>query len=80
MTGSLLILINEVKANAMTVPTTLGGGACGHLGLVLAPVQYSSIPGTAVYVRPTHPGPLNLTLGMTQYQITQAQDHYQEAL
>eukprot|EP00957_Ditylum_brightwellii_P076915 5846226-Ditylum_brightwellii.AAC.2 len=76
MTGSLLILKNEVKANAMMVPTTLDGGACGHLGLVLAPVYYSSIPGTAVYVRPTHPGRLNLALGMTQYHITQAQDHH----
>ena len=47
-TGPLLILKNEVKANTMMVPTTLGGGACGHLRLVLAPVQYASIPGTAV--------------------------------
>eukprot|EP00957_Ditylum_brightwellii_P100554 7664617-Ditylum_brightwellii.AAC.1 len=48
-TGSLLILKNEVKTNDMMVPTTLGGGACGHLGLVLAPVQHASIPCTAVY-------------------------------
>eukprot|EP00957_Ditylum_brightwellii_P116523 8888383-Ditylum_brightwellii.AAC.1 len=64
----------------MLVPTSLGGGVCGHLGLVLAPVQYNSIPGTVVYVRLPHPGPLNLTVGLTQYQITQAQDHHQEAL
>eukprot|EP00957_Ditylum_brightwellii_P021826 1646678-Ditylum_brightwellii.AAC.1 len=71
-TGLLLVLKNEVKANAMTVPTTLGGGACGHIGLVLAPVQYLSIPDTAVYVGPLHPGPLTPTLGKIQYQITQA--------
>eukprot|EP00957_Ditylum_brightwellii_P082558 6276310-Ditylum_brightwellii.AAC.1 len=64
----------------MMVPTTLGGGACRHLELVLATVQYASIPGTVAYVRPTHPGPLNLTLGLTQFQINQAQDHHQEAL
>eukprot|EP00957_Ditylum_brightwellii_P174355 13274310-Ditylum_brightwellii.AAC.1 len=64
----------------MMVPFTLEGGACGHLRLVLAPVQYASIPGTAVYARPLHPGPLNLTLGMTQYQITQARDYHQETL
>eukprot|EP00957_Ditylum_brightwellii_P040449 3061574-Ditylum_brightwellii.AAC.1 len=80
MTGSLLFLKNEVKANTMAVPTTLGGGAFGHLGLVLAPVQYASIPGTAVYVKTLHPGPLNLTLGMTQYQITQVRDYHQETL
>eukprot|EP00957_Ditylum_brightwellii_P089095 6784535-Ditylum_brightwellii.AAC.1 len=43
-TGLLLTLKNELKANAMTVPTILGGGACGHTGLVLGAVQYSNIP------------------------------------
>eukprot|EP00957_Ditylum_brightwellii_P064628 4904958-Ditylum_brightwellii.AAC.1 len=66
-TGLLLILKNEVKANVMTVPTISEGGGHGHLGLVLAPVQYNSIPGTVAYVRPPHPGPLNLTVGLTQY-------------
>eukprot|EP00957_Ditylum_brightwellii_P120969 9226551-Ditylum_brightwellii.AAC.1 len=80
MTGSLLVLKNEVKANTMMVPTILGGRACRRLGLVLAPVQYNSVPGTVAYVRPPHPGPLNLTVGLTQHQIAQAQDHHQEAL
>eukprot|EP00957_Ditylum_brightwellii_P056762 4301520-Ditylum_brightwellii.AAC.1 len=38
MTGSLLTLKNKKKANAMTVPTTLRRGACGHLGLILGAV------------------------------------------
>eukprot|EP00957_Ditylum_brightwellii_P113191 8631774-Ditylum_brightwellii.AAC.1 len=64
----------------MMVSNTLGGGACGHLRLALATAQYSSILGTVLYVRPTHPGPLNLTLGLTQFQISQARDQHQEAL
>ena len=38
-TQNLIIIRNEVKANAMTVHTTLGGGAYGHLGLVLTYAQ-----------------------------------------
>eukprot|EP00957_Ditylum_brightwellii_P077186 5865511-Ditylum_brightwellii.AAC.1 len=71
-TGLLLTLKNEIKANVMMVPTTLGVGACGHLGLVLDVVQYSIIPGTVPYAKPIHPGPLNMTQVLRQYQITQA--------
>ena len=37
---SLTILINELKANAQSVHSNLGGGVYGHLGLVLSPVDY----------------------------------------
>ena len=33
--GALMTLRNELKANAQSVETTLGGGAHGHLGLVV---------------------------------------------
>ena len=45
--GSLMTLRNELKANAQSVATTLGGGANGHLGLVLSAEAYDQIaPGT----------------------------------
>ena len=45
--GSLMTLGNELKANAQSVTTTLGGGANGHLGLVLLEQAYELIaPGT----------------------------------
>eukprot|EP00957_Ditylum_brightwellii_P133233 10158983-Ditylum_brightwellii.AAC.1 len=79
MTGLLFILKNEVKANAMTVPTTLRGGACRHLGLVLGVTQYENIPGTDLYTKTTYPaGPLNMRQGLTLYQITQARDYHQD--
>eukprot|EP00957_Ditylum_brightwellii_P128612 9810687-Ditylum_brightwellii.AAC.1 len=59
-TGLLLTLNNKIKANTMTMPTTLGGGACGHLGLILGAVQYANIPGTTLYIKPPCPGPLNM--------------------
>lgn len=54
---SLQRLKNELKANAMSVPSTLGGGNHGHLGQVLTPVEYARVSGTP-YVRPAHPGPV----------------------
>ena len=41
--GSLMTLRNELKANAQSVSTTLGGGANGHLGLVLSEQAYEQI-------------------------------------
>ena len=51
------------------MPTDLGGGVNGHLGLLLTPAEYtifSPIP----YVRPLHPEALNIPLGTTQHEST----------
>ena len=73
-TAALIILRNEVKANAMTVSTTLGGGAQGHLGLVVDALTYATIPNTQPYIRPVHPDPLVLAQNATQYQIALPRD------
>eukprot|EP00957_Ditylum_brightwellii_P191724 14595512-Ditylum_brightwellii.AAC.1 len=80
MTCLLLTLKTGVKFNTMMVPTTFRGGACGHLGLVWGAGQYAKFPGTAPYTKPTHPDPLNMTEGLTQFQIAQERDQHQEAL
>ena len=36
-------LRNQVKANAGSVTTHLGGGAFGYLGLLLSPAEYNRI-------------------------------------
>ena len=41
--GALMTLRNELKANAQSVNTTLGGGAHGHLGLVIPANIYKTI-------------------------------------
>ena len=51
-------LYRQCKANAKSVPCVLGGGANGHLGLIISPLAYARIaPGTP-YTRALHPGVL----------------------
>ena len=48
-------LHNQLKANASLVPSGLGGGTFGHLGLVITPAQYALI-SPAAFDCPAHPG------------------------
>ena len=56
---SLTTLKKQLQANAASVPSTLGGGANGHLGLVLTPQQYHFI-SLRPFIRPNHPGVLTI--------------------
>ena len=58
---SLLILFRQLKRNAQSVPTTLGGGQLGYLALILEAIVYNSIPNSAPFVRPTDPGLFSLS-------------------
>ena len=76
---SLFVLRNELKANAAAAPSQLGGGAHGHLGLILTPVQYallSPIP----FTRPTFPVSLVIPAGTTSIQATSLRDTHAEAV
>ena len=52
---SIKNLHDVLKSNAASVPSTLGGGAHGLLGLVLIPAVYQAVTG-AVFTRPNNPG------------------------
>ena len=55
--ATLRILARELRANAGAVHSTLGGGALGHIGLLLTNAQYELLaPGTP-YLRPAFPVP-----------------------
>jgi len=57
----LQALYRQAKANAQSVPCTLGGGNNGHLGLIIDAITYERIaPGTP-YTRATHPGTIAAT-------------------
>ena len=73
--GSLMTLCNELKANAQSVTTTLGGGANGHLGLVLSAQAYEQIaPGTP-YIRPVLPE-MDIDNNDTRYILAQKRLDY----
>ena len=54
---TILHLLCQCKANVQSIPTTLGGGQLGYLGLVISNEAYNSIPNTVSFIRPQHPGP-----------------------
>ena len=56
---NLKILKEEIKANATCIHSDLGGGAHGHLGLVLTPAEYANVSAVP-YQQHVHPGPLVL--------------------
>ena len=72
-------LWNEVKANARSVYSNLGGGTHGHLGLVLTTAQYAAI-STTDFTRPDHPGPLAIPSAATVVQRSTLQDAHIEDL
>jgi hypothetical protein len=54
---TLHTLNQELKSNAMSVHSNLGGGQHGHLGLVVSPNAYALLANMP-YARPGHPAPL----------------------
>ena len=69
---SLVILSTELKANATSVPSTLGGGQHGHLGTMLSPTRYATIVGTIPWVNPAVPTEFVPPIGGTAAQIEAA--------
>ena len=53
--ATLKTLKDQLKANAASVPTTLGGGNHGYLGLILSPATYATISQTA-FIEPAYLG------------------------
>ena len=71
----------RIKANTSIITSNLGGGAHGHLGLVLTNAEYALVSAIP-YVRPVHPGPLVLPAGagVTNLQQEIARDQHKEAM
>jgi hypothetical protein len=68
----------EIKANASSVPSTLGGGLYGHLGLVLSADRYATLAGTVPWISPPNPGPFVPPANGTAAQIEAAKDVWRE--
>ena len=73
-------MLLEIKANLSSVPSTLGGGAHGYAGIILSAPTYANLaPGTP-FLTPAHPGPLNIPIRATQFEIALAKSQHEEAL
>ena len=65
---TLYKLKKEIMANAASVPSTLGGGQHGHLGLILTAPQYNNI-SLVPFLKPRDPGEPLLDGTMTWEQM-----------
>ena len=78
--ATLQTLHIELKANAGSVPSTLGGGSLGHLGLLLPPAAYATLqPPSIPWVTPVHPGPLAPPATATPDELASARAVWQES-
>jgi hypothetical protein len=76
---NLLRFQKQLKANARSVYSNLGGGQHGHLFLVLSDAAYALISNTP-FIRPTHPGTLVIPAGNTEAQIRALKDAHKVQL
>ena len=75
---SLQEIKDQLKTNAATVTCELGGGANGHLGLVLTPLEYTRVNATA-YVKPATPAAPTIIQGNAQHENLRLRQEYQTA-
>ena len=67
-------LKNELKANASSVPTTMGRGNHGYLGMILTPAEYFCITPTDPFTQTQNPGILVPNPAGTAAQIASAEN------
>ena len=66
----------ELKANTISVLTTLGGGNHGYLGMVLTPAEYRRISPNDPFTQLPNPGVLVPNPNGTAAQITIAENNH----
>ncbi len=72
-------LLIDLRLNAQSVHSNLGGGNHGHLGLIMTPQQYA-IQSQIPYVRPNYPGPLTVPPGSTRLVADELERNHNENL
>jgi hypothetical protein len=76
--SDLNLLRTNLYKEAAKVPSTLGGGTCGHLGLIMSPALYATVSPVA-WVTPALPVLQNFA-NMTGPQIAAEKERYQRDL
>jgi hypothetical protein len=62
--ASISNMVQTLYGNAASLPTTLGGGQHGHVGLIMTPILYATLANTA-YIPPNDPGATPNPIGTT---------------
>jgi hypothetical protein len=75
---SLQNISTELKANASSVPSTLGGGQNGHLGLLLSAARCDALAHAVPWITPVNPGVFVPPNPGTGPQIAAASDVWRE--
>ena len=70
---------NKLKANSASVPSDLGRGAHGHLGLMLTVPESENVSRIG-YIQPLHSGALVIETSTTNYEATRRTDEYKELI
>jgi hypothetical protein len=70
-------LKNELRANASSVESDLGGGDHGYLGLVLTDAEYANVSNTQ-FVAPNFPGTLTIPTGTDAVPALQLRETHKE--
>ena len=78
-TKSLQKLFKQLKRNARSVTSPLGGGQYGHLFMVIPDEEWRNLPGTTPVISPTDPGPFRLEGRLTAAEIAVHQKAHEEA-
>jgi hypothetical protein len=50
-------MVQKLYGNAASLPTTIRGGAHGHIGLLMTPSLYTTLSATPYIAPPPDPGP-----------------------
>ena len=74
----LLCIQKELKANAQSVHSTLGGGAHGYLGLLTSLIQYTLVSHVP-FVIPAFPAPLVIPLNATNHMTFTLQQRHRDS-
>ena len=71
-------LKQELRANASSVESDLGGGDHGYLGLVLTDTKYATVLPTT-FTAPTYPATLTIPTGTSQVEALNLREQHKKA-
>ena len=76
--STIHLMLLQLKANASSVPSTLGGGQRSYIGVIFSPVTYATLAPMQPFKPLFHPGIFQVDLPATQFEISLAKTLHNE--